>query len=81
MACRTVDLQDLAYGFLDPDAEARVRDHVAGCARCRAELRAPRGEKRIARRRGREPRLPRERRAARSARVRRRAAPRASSGS
>src|SRR6185436_1860712 len=47
MACRTVDLQDLAYGFLDPDAEARVREHVAGCGRCRAELARLEGEKRI----------------------------------
>jgi tetratricopeptide (TPR) repeat protein len=38
MECRIVDLQDCAYGFLDPDAAARVRDHAAGCGRCRAGL-------------------------------------------
>src|SRR6185436_18023756 len=38
MECRIVDLQDLAYGFLDADAALRVRDHVADCARCRADF-------------------------------------------
>jgi len=38
MECRIVDLQDLAYGFLDPDAAARVRDHVADCPRCRSDF-------------------------------------------
>jgi tetratricopeptide (TPR) repeat protein len=47
MACRSVDLQDLAYGFLDPDAEARVREHVASCGTCRADLARLQGEKRL----------------------------------
>jgi hypothetical protein len=47
MACRIVDLQDLAYGFLDPDGEARVREHLAGCERCRADLARLEGEKRL----------------------------------
>ena len=38
MECRIVDLQDLAYGFLDPDAAARVRDHLADCSRCRSDF-------------------------------------------
>jgi len=38
MECRIVDLQDLAYGFLDPDSAARVRDHLSECARCRADF-------------------------------------------
>jgi tetratricopeptide (TPR) repeat protein len=38
MECRIVDLQDLAYGFLDPEGAMRVRDHLADCARCRADF-------------------------------------------
>ena len=38
MSCRTTDLQDFAYGFLDEANERRVREHLAGCARCRAEF-------------------------------------------
>jgi len=45
MECRIVDLQDLAYGFLDADAALRVRDHVAECARCRADVARLEGER------------------------------------
>ena len=38
MECRIVDLQDLAYGFLDRDDALRVRDHLAGCGRCGADF-------------------------------------------
>ncbi len=38
MDCRAADLTDLLYGFLDEDAEARVRAHLEGCRRCRAGL-------------------------------------------
>jgi anti-sigma factor RsiW len=38
MECRIVDLQDLAYGFLDRDDALRVRDHLDGCDRCRADF-------------------------------------------
>src|SRR5438105_2281431 len=47
MACRIVDLQDLAYGFLDPDAASAAREHVAGCGRCRADLARLTGEKNL----------------------------------
>lgn len=46
MECRIVDLQDLAYGFLDGEEAARVRDHVSSCARCRGDLARLDGEKR-----------------------------------
>jgi len=39
MECRSTDLQDLVYGFLDEEAEARVRDHAETCGRCRVDLR------------------------------------------
>src|SRR6185295_966029 len=45
MECRSVNLQDQVYGFLDPDVEARLRDHLAACARCRADLARLAGEK------------------------------------
>jgi len=45
MECRIVDLQDLAYGFLDPEAAARVGDHLSGCARCRADFARLKGER------------------------------------
>lgn len=45
MECRIVDLQDLAYGFLDRDDAMRVRDHLAGCARCRADAARLEGER------------------------------------
>src|SRR5262245_25705944 len=35
MSCRLTDLQDLAYGFLDGEAEGCVRDHLETCASCR----------------------------------------------
>ena len=38
MDCRPGDLQDLAYGFLDGEAERRVRRHTATCERCAADL-------------------------------------------
>lgn len=47
MECRIVDLQDYAYGFLDGEEASRVRDHVASCARCRADLDRLDGEKRL----------------------------------
>ena len=47
MACRTVDLQDYAYGFLDEEETSRVRDHLGACARCRADLARLDGEKRL----------------------------------
>lgn len=47
MACRPDDLQDLAYGFLDPESESRVRDHAAACGRCAADLGRLEGEKRV----------------------------------
>src|SRR5215831_899324 len=45
MECRIVDLQDLAYGFLDPDAATQVRRHLSTCARCRADFARLEGEK------------------------------------
>jgi hypothetical protein len=45
MECRIVDLQDLAYGFLDPDAATRVRDHLSACSRCHADFARLQGEK------------------------------------
>jgi len=45
MECRIVDLQDLAYGFLDPDAAMRVRDHLSECGRCRADYARLAGER------------------------------------
>src|SRR6185436_8741821 len=47
MACRLSDLQDLAYGFLDPGAEARVRSHLAGCGRCKDDVARLEGEKKL----------------------------------
>lgn len=38
MDCRPSDLQDLAYGFLDGEADRRVRRHAAACGRCAADL-------------------------------------------
>lgn len=46
MECRIADLQDHAYGFLDPEGEARLRGHLDVCARCRADLARLAGEKR-----------------------------------
>jgi hypothetical protein len=46
MECRIIDLQDYAYGFLDPEAQARVREHLDGCLRCRADFERLSGEKR-----------------------------------
>jgi tetratricopeptide (TPR) repeat protein len=63
MACRIVDLQDLAYGFLDPEAEFRVREHLAGCGRCRADLARLEGEKELLAGAAARARAPRERRA------------------
>jgi hypothetical protein len=63
MACRIVDLQDLAYGFLDPDAAARVRAHLADCGRCRADLARLEGEKRLLAGAAARSSAPRERRA------------------
>jgi len=45
MECRIVDLQDYAYGFLDPEAATRVREHLDRCSRCRADLARLGGEK------------------------------------
>ena len=35
----TAQMMELLYGELPADARASVDAHVAGCARCRAELR------------------------------------------
>ena len=40
-------LLDLAYGELDDRAARRVREHVAGCASCRAELDELQGTRRL----------------------------------
>src|SRR5438552_843296 len=63
MECRIVDLQDYAYGFLNPDAAAGVRVHVAGCSRCRADLARLEGEKARLAGAASELSAPRERRA------------------
>src|SRR5437667_12889085 len=63
MPCRIVDLQDCAYGFLEPEAAASVRDHAAACDRCRADLARLEGEKAMLSRAASEL-LPRERRTA-----------------
>src|SRR5262245_51051373 len=45
MECRIVELQDLAYGFLDPEDAARVGRHLSECGRCRADLARLKGER------------------------------------
>jgi tetratricopeptide (TPR) repeat protein len=55
MSCRPEDLQDLAYGFLDEEAEARVRAHVESCPPCRAAVRRLDAEKRLLARAARAP--------------------------
>ena len=47
MECRIVDLQDLAYGFLEEETAARVREHLDGCGRCRADFGRLTAEKQV----------------------------------